>query len=1048
MGGRKRVPTYQFVGAPLMRASASSGDLCLPVWPGLDGDGGVESWCGWISAVWSAAGVAEAVALASPVLAERVGSVCSGARPDPAQVRRIIVALARYVIRMRGRATPFGLFAGVAPVNFSDHIEVHWSGGHRTRVRPDAARLAAVTAGLESCSRVRPHLSLVVNNLAFVRGERLFVPWRPHDLRQPRGAQRGDREVSVRHTAPVRSVTALARVPITLRALVDALAAGFGEVPRTGIEALVAQLIDCGVLISCLHSRSTVTDKPGYLANRLREIGAHALPGVHPILSALTVASEAGKARESTTATQDGAASMGADVAVDLELGCTLTLPLAVARQAEVAADALARLTPYPSGHPEWSHYLSRFLDRYGVGAVVALPELLDPVHGLGMPRHLGEPGCPDPHVGVSERDCRLLALAQQAALDGAREIDLDDAMIDALTAAPVGTGDSVRYVPHFDLCVDVRARTMGDLERGAFTVAVTGIGRSAIATSGRFLELLAPMDRDRIIERYRSLPPAVEGAMVVQLSFPAHHPRADNLAQVPPVFEEVLSLGEYPGPECTLEVEDLVVTADRHRLYLVSRSRGCVVEPVVVSALARHAMPPLARLLAELPHARTASVSLFDWGVAGCLPFRPRLRYRGVILSDARWLLDPALLPAQDAAVSQWRTALAALRERLRLPSTVYAGTGDRRLRLNLDEPMDLDVLRAHLDRARGPITLVEAPSSADHGWFDGRAHELLIPMVSTAPPAPPPPTIARRAMTVIGPEHAILPGSRVLSARLDCHPEAVESIVTGHLPALLDGWVVPPRWWFLRYSRPAPHLRLRLHLDRDGYGDAAERIGAWAGELRRRGLCGDLVLDTYRPELARYGGHPDAMAAAQALFAADSVAAQAQLGALARSRQLHPEVLTAASMVDLACSMAGSRRDGLAWLVRRSDLARTDGRASTGHRDLPRQALALYATVGDNPLPGGGEDPGHLAAWAARRQMARHYVDVLAHHGHHPAPDSVVVSLLHLHHVRALGIDPASETRCHRLARAVALSLTARPAASTLAASTMSSSTAGDRS
>lgn len=41
---------------------------------------------------------------------------------------------------------------------------------------------------------------------------------------------------------------------------------------------------------------------------------------------------------------------------------------------------------------------------------------------------------------------------------------------------------------------------------------------------------------------------------------------------------------------------------------------------------------------------------------------------------------------------------------------------------------------------------------------------------------------------------------------------------------------------------------------------------------------------------------------------------------------------------------------------------------------------------------------------------------------------PASVLVSLLHMHHVRAHGIDPDTEAVSHRLARAVALSWNAR--------------------
>ncbi len=41
---------------------------------------------------------------------------------------------------------------------------------------------------------------------------------------------------------------------------------------------------------------------------------------------------------------------------------------------------------------------------------------------------------------------------------------------------------------------------------------------------------------------------------------------------------------------------------------------------------------------------------------------------------------------------------------------------------------------------------------------------------------------------------------------------------------------------------------------------------------------------------------------------------------------------------------------------------------------------------------------------------------------------PHEVVASLLHLHHARAIGIDPDSERTCHRLARAAALAHTNR--------------------
>jgi thiopeptide-type bacteriocin biosynthesis protein len=63
---------------------------------------------------------------------------------------------------------------------------------------------------------------------------------------------------------------------------------------------------------------------------------------------------------------------------------------------------------------------------------------------------------------------------------------------------------------------------------------------------------------------------------------------------------------------------------------------------------------------------------------------------------------------------------------------------------------------------------------------------------------------------------------------------------------------------------------------------------------------------------------------------------------------------------------------------------------------------------------------------AWQAR-------ADALATYRKHLPPnadvDRVVESLLHMHHNRALGIDPDSERTCRRLARQAALAWRTRP-------------------
>lgn len=107
---------YRHIDAAWVRAAAYSGELVVGRWPEPDDGAEVDRWCAWLAQVW--APVAEAVTVASPVLASSVAAACRGRRARATQARSMAMSLARYLVRMRGRATPFGLFAGVAPVRF------------------------------------------------------------------------------------------------------------------------------------------------------------------------------------------------------------------------------------------------------------------------------------------------------------------------------------------------------------------------------------------------------------------------------------------------------------------------------------------------------------------------------------------------------------------------------------------------------------------------------------------------------------------------------------------------------------------------------------------------------------------------------------------------------------------------------------------------------------------------------------------------------------------------------------------------------------------
>ncbi|MFE4974377.1 lantibiotic dehydratase [Kitasatospora sp. NPDC056651] len=872
---------YEHVDAALIRAVAHPAGLRLPPWPSLGEErtpSRTDLRRDWLRQVWELPTVAEAIEVASPGLADRLQRVCDGHPLEERHLQRTVLSTVRYLLRLTGRATPFGLFAGVGPVRIGPHSVTRWGGEHRASARPDAVWLDEVIRRLEAIPELHDRLTVLANNLCFVRDGRLVLPV------QPSTAGSDDispSEVAVRHSRPVQAVMTAARTRLTVRALGKLLTAGFPDAPTATIADLLAGLIHQRFLITALHAPATVTDPLTHLMDQLERAGAEELPQVQLLLGELRAINEALAAHNTATdADRRRAARRDADARMrstcgtvaqplmtDLRLDCAITLPEDVAREAAAAAGALARLTPYPFGSPAWGAYHQQFVERYGPGALIPVADLVHADTGLGFPATYRGSLLRKPASDVSRRDRRLLALAQRAAIDGRSEVVLDDQAVAELAA---DVSENTQPTPHVEVSFHLQAPSRAALDSGAFRLVVVGALRAAGAAAGRFLHLLDPTDRQRMALAYGRLATMDEGAVPAQVSGPPMYVRTGNVHRAPAVLPTVIPLAEHaPVDHRTIPLDDLAVTSDGSRLRLVSLSTGRSVEPTVMNAVDfLHHTQPIARFLCELVRSRAATFQAFYWGAGDELPFLPRIRYGRTVLSPARWTLTHAELPDHREAWPHWAAAVDGRRARLRVPKLVQLDENGLRLRLDLDEPAHLALLRAHLDQ-RGTAVLTEAGGPNDDGWLDGRTHEIVLPLSATTPPSRPR-RVHRQATGTVR-DH--LPGhSTWLYAKVYGHPARQPQILTTHLPELLDDFDERPPWWFLRYADPEHHLRLRLRLGGPGdFGPAAARVGAWAARLRGLGLVGRLQLDTYVPEYGRFGG--EAMTAAERVFVADSI-------------------------------------------------------------------------------------------------------------------------------------------------------------------------------
>jgi hypothetical protein len=674
---RSRHNLYNRANGGILRAALRTTGPTLGPWPTSDSP--VEVWCTWLRDAWVDEDFARAVAVASPDLARQVNLLLSGQISDARRARRAALAVGRYAIRLTCRSTPFGLFAGVAPIEFGSTSRVRFGERHQQFVRPEPVALAGAIAELEADAQLMAGIDVCVNNLATVRGDRVFVP------------AEGADENSMALTPVIAKILEAAKTPIAHGELLGKLLAEFPGASQARCAAALAKLLQVGLLRSALRAPATVVDP------------SDALPRTWPC-----------ELRE-----------LGEKVAVDVLLDADVRLPEAVGVEMETAATLLARLAMYPSGIPAWSQYVERFAERYGEGVLVSVPLLTDTDQALGFPDGFGKLSMPP--RAMSRRDRVLLELAQTAALDGAQAVTLTGAMIEEIQAA---AGPPPTFpAPHLELCAQVCSPSLTALDRGDFRILVSTASRDGGSMAGRFWHLLP----EAVGGSYADLPTVVRGAATAQLSFHPSRLHADLLTRAPKVLSTVVSVGEHRSPgEGVLMPEDLAVGLADGRLFLAVADTGQPIElltPNAVNFIWNNYTPPMARFLAEIARAACPQVTGFAWAAALVLPFTPALHYRRTILMPARWRLRARDLPGRSATLAAWADALFRWRERHRMPARVLLTVDDQRLPLDLDNDMHLDVLRASL-AATDTALLQEAPPPEADGWIGGRSHSVVVTM------------------------------------------------------------------------------------------------------------------------------------------------------------------------------------------------------------------------------------------------------------------------------------------------------------------------------
>ena len=648
----------------------------------------------------------------------------------------------------------------------------------------------------------------------------------------------------------------------------------------------------------------------------------------------------------------------------------------------------------------------------------------LDPNFGLGPPSPFhGVPPVGDPRKAALRQqtlyDLGITALRQQQLV-----VELDEERLAQLES----WSPSSQTAPEsLDLPLFIVARSATDVDDGRFQVVV-GPNLGAIAAGrnlGRFADLLGEEATTALVEVGKAESSQHPDCLWTELGYLPHRFRSANVAVRPHPRPYEITIGTTPGrpSDHVIPLDELVVGTRGGRFYLRWPVRGVEVLACTGHMLNNMQAPDVCRFLEDLRRDGRAQFSAFDWGSAASLPVLPRIQVGRIVLSPARWRVDARARaqltmtrsPGFFSSLRKWRAHWL-------VPRYVYLTFGDNRLLLDLDDEAQADQLRAEIRRLSedAQLLLQEALPAPEHAWVDGPGGhfitELMIPLVlqperGTPEAAIPPP---RPLPSLTAADRIRPPGSDWLFAKLYCPRAFEDDILTGPVAELCQQALAmgaAEDWFFIRYTDPDPHLRLRFRGDSERLTkELLPQVCYWANGLLSEGLCTRLCFDTYDREVERFGGTAGTIAA-EAIFGADSRAVIEMLR-LNRGGLLELDMTSLAvlSIDNLLAGLGASEAERVAWYRERVASRTTAGDEYRRRKEVLRRLLGDPEQI--RAQPGGDALARALAARTDRVVAIGQSLDALIVTGELAQPKRrLYSSYVHLHCNRLLAGDRSAE-------------------------------------
>ncbi|MGB3949057.1 MAG: lantibiotic dehydratase [Bacteroidia bacterium] len=833
----------------------------------------------------------ESIYLASPILYDELIKWHQGELKEKKEVEKLIVSLYKYYTRMGSRCTPYGLFAGCSVGKWANKSDIVISDDVCRSTRLDMNYLCSLAQYLSSHPTILPLLKFYPNNSIYSIGDQLrYVEYSYSNNRRLHQIS------AAQHSDYLKRILDKAKSGYLIKDLANEIVDD--EITVEDAEAFVKELIDNQIIVSELEPSVTGEEFLYQLIKTLKKINSDTkIVEIESIIQLLEniqqdvaeIDTHIGNDVSSYRAVYQKLKAFDMPIQennlfqTDFYKKCnSATLDAGIQQQ---LLDTVNFLNNFfiKEENQNLKKFRENFYSEYEE-AERPLLEVLDTETGIGYT------GKDTSGVNVLLDDIRIPVKVQYSQkLNWTHQQKFIHERL--LTAIK----ENIYTVNFTDLDLsNTNAGSLPDTMAIMFRMIGDkklffqgGGGSSAANLLGRFAH--GDTQIHEIIKDITSHEQKLNNDKILAEIVHLPESRTGNILLRPVLRDyEIPYLGKSSAPpEKQIQLDDIMVSVKGDRIVLRSKRLNKEIAPRLSTAhnYSFNALP-VYQFLCDIQTQNFDKSGLgFNWGVlSGSYKFLPRAEYKGVILKPAQWQFSKAdfqiLLDCKEVDYS---IQIATWRQFWNIPVRVVLVEGDNELHINFEDELGVKLFFSIIKK-RDSIILDEflfdindllVKDSRGNGYTNECIAILLKNIDEKKVASQSVPFLKKEKQNYVSLQRNFSIGSEWLYYKFYCGVKTSDRILLEVIKPFTEE-VINKQWadefFFIRYSDPDLHIRLRFHLNNtENIGKIIILLHQYIHPYLEQGLINKIQTDTYKRELERYG--INSMELIESFFYIDSV-------------------------------------------------------------------------------------------------------------------------------------------------------------------------------